>query len=123
MNMELKDLSLDEIIDQLTRLRDSGCGGWKVRVIHRDGRRSCVGKIIGAGGKDGGTVALFPVPEDIGCINALTKMMAMMSCDKAAEGQDCNTCPDLATCEHMKRFDENWKLIYEGGRKDGSEVR
>ena len=118
MNMELKDLSLGEIIEQLTILQNQGCGDWKVRIVNRDGHRSCIGKILGAGRKDGGTIALFPVPEDIGCINALTKMMAMMSCDKAAKGQDCNTCPNLAICEHMKRFDENWKLIYEGGKDD-----
>ena len=94
MNMELKDLSLGEIIEQLTILQNQGCGDWKVRIVNRDGHRSCIGKILGAGGKNGGTIALFPVPEDIGRINAL-----------------------------MKRFNENWKLIYEGGRKDDSEVQ
>lgn len=119
MNLELKDLSLGEIVEQLTMLQNQGCGDWKVRIVNRDGHRSCIGKIIGIGGKDGGTVALFPVPEDIGHINALTKVMTMMCCDKAAKGQSCGTCPDLATCEHIKTIDENWKLIYEGGGKDG----
>ena len=52
----------------------------------------------------GGTVAL------------MTLMMTMMTCDKAAKGQECGSCPDLPTCPQMKAVDESFKRMAEASK-------
>ena len=120
MDMTLKDLTLDEIIEQLTRLKslDPNVKTWKVRIAHSNGVKLCVGKILGIAGQGTeGTAYLFPVPENIGTLNAISDMMAMMTCDKAANGQKCGTCPDLATCQQMKMTTESFRHVMKGGGK------
>lgn len=122
MNMELKDMTLDEVVGQLERLRstDPATKDWKIRIAWSTGRRSCVGKIIGiADGNGSGTAYMFPVPEDIGAINSLTRLTVRLSCDKAAEdGRGCGTCPDAGDCEILKRIEGSYKALFEGGKED-----
>ena len=112
MNLELKDMTLDEIIDQLKKVKKMlpGVKDWKVRIGWSTGDKSCVGKILAISNDDDqGTVYLFPVPENIGNINAMFKLMTSMVCPKRADGQDCNTCPDIATCGHVEAIEKNLK--------------
>lgn len=121
MSMELKDLSLDEVVDQLTKLKSMHrkADFWKLRIVLSTGQKWCVGKIIGiANDKTGeATAYMFPVPENIGSLNALSKLMTMMTCDKAAKGQECGSCPDLPTCPQMKSIDESFRRMAEGGKE------
>ena len=112
MNLELKDMTLDEIIGQLQKVKEMlpDVKDWKVRIGWSTGDKSCVGKILAISKDDDqGTVDLFPVPENIGNINAMFKLMTSMVCPKRADGQDCNTCPDIATCGHVKAIEKNLK--------------
>ena len=118
MNMELKDLSLDEVVEQLTKLKSMHpkADFWKLRIALSDGRKWCVGKILGITNDRTGeaTAYMFPVPENIESLNALSKLMALMTCEKAAKGQKCGSCPDLATCPQMKTIDESFRHMADG---------
>ena len=120
MNMGLKDLSLDEVVEQLTKLKDmhQKADFWKLRIVLSDGRKWCVGKILGVANDKTGeaTAYMFPVPENIGALNALSKLMTMMTCEKAAKGQECGSCPDLPTCPQMKAVDESFKRMAEASK-------
>ena len=91
---------------------------WKLRIVLSDGRKWCVGKILGVANDRTGeaTAYMFPVPENIESLNALSKLMTMMTCEKAAKGQECGSCPDLPTCPQMKAVDESLKRMAEGGK-------
>lgn len=117
MNLTLHDLKLGDIITQLTALQNQGYNEWKVRILYSDGRKSCVGKILAVGSGDDGTIALFPVPEDIENINSVSKLMAMLSCDDAMKGQECGSCPKLPTCEITARIDGSMHAAFD--KKDG----
>ena len=114
MNLELKDMTLDEIIDQLKKIKDMlpSVKDWKVRIGWATGNKSCVGKILAISKDDDqGTVYLFPVPENIGNINAMFKLMTSMVCPKRADGQDCNDCPDIMTCGHVEAIEKNLREL------------
>lgn len=118
MNMELKEMSLDEVVEQLTKLKamNPKADFWRLRIVLSDGRKWCVGKILGLANDRTGeaTALMFPVPENIGTLNALSKMMTTMTCEKAAKGQECGSCPDLPTCPQMKAIDESFRHMAEG---------
>ena len=118
MSMELKDLSLDEVVEQLTKLKDmhKKADFWKLRIVLSDGRKWCVGKILGVANDKTGeaTAYMFPVPENIESLNALSKLMAVLTCEKAAKGQECGSCTDLPTCPQMKAIDESLRHMADG---------
>jgi len=67
-------------------------------------------------GDDEPVVFMFPAPENIEAVNKATELMAKASCEKAAAGQKCGTCPDLATCGPMARITEKAQEEFGGGK-------
>lgn len=119
MNLELKDMTLDEIIDQLVKVKEAlpSVKDWKVRIGWATGDKSCVGKILAVSSDaDQGTVYMFPVPENIGNINAMFRLMTSMVCPKRADGQDCNTCKELMTCDHVTAIERNLREANDASR-------
>ena len=118
MNMGLKDLSLDEVVEQLAKLKEihPKADFWKLRIVLSDGRKWCVGKILGVANDKTGeaTAYMFPVPENIESLNALSRLMTMLTCEKAAKGQECVSCPDLPAFPQMKAVDESFRRMAEG---------
>ena len=120
MNTGLKDLSLDEVVEQLTKLKEMHpkADFWKLRIVLSAGRKWCVGKILGVADDKTGeaTAYMFPAPENIGSLNALSRLMTMLTCEKAAKGQECGSCPDLPSCRQMKAADGSFRHMAEGGK-------
>lgn len=109
VDLTLRDLSLRDIRSQLENCVASGIvpDDAKVRILLSDGRRWCVGKILTFFGvNDEPVIYLFPVPEEIKAVNEAMELMAKASCRRAAVGQKCGTCPDLAICKPMARITE-----------------
>lgn len=122
-SLSLRDLSLEDVVKQLMYLvKTAPDVKWKVRIGWKTGTKSCVGKILGisdANTKEG-TAFLIPVPENIESINSIVRLMARMTCYKAIGGQDCGTCPDLATCSQMGAIDESITLMMDSKQENGS---
>ena len=62
------------------------------------------------------TAYMFPAPENIGSLNALSRLMTMLTCEKAAKGPECGSCPDLPSCRQMKAADGSFRHMAEGGK-------
>lgn len=108
---DLHEYKLSEIISALQELQTKFPGkDWKVRIPYTNGRLSCVGALVGSPERE--TVFLFPCPEDIDRVTMMRKLIMKLSCDDALKGQDCLTCPKLRTCEVMKRFEDNMKILH-----------
>lgn len=123
LDLSIHDLSLDDIVEQLLHLvKMAPDVKWKVRIGWPSGTKSRVGKIFAVSDDKTkeGTAFLFPVPENIESSNSVARMMAMMTCDKAMNGQECGKCPDLATCPQMGAINGSIKHTVESKPENGS---
>ena len=89
MNMELKDLSLDEVVEQLTKLKSmhEKADFWKLRIVLSDGRKWCVGKILGVANDKTGEA------EDVFIYSVVYEREKMAAV--CAQDDPCAACGEL----------------------------